>query len=286
MKKPSWLNKKIKLSECDGVKSGLRGLGLSTVCEEASCPNIGECFGRGEATFLILGKVCTRSCSFCGVRKGAPEGVDPGEPGRVAEAVRRMGLRHVVITSVTRDDLEDGGASVFAGTIEEIRKSCGALTIEVLIPDFQLRRGSIEKVAAAGPDIIAHNLETVRALYGRVRQGAIYERSLAVLKLIKEIAPDRIHSKSGIMVGLGETEGEVLSVFRDLAASGCDFLSIGQYLAPTPSHAPVAEYIRPEKFDFYRIEALRAGLRRVLSGPYVRSSYMAGDYVDNPAGLC
>lgn len=277
-RKPSWLDKKIKLSDCAGVKAGLRELGVNTVCEEASCPNIGECFERGEATFIILGKVCTRACAFCGIAKGEPKPPDPDEPKRVAEGVKKMGLKHVVITSVTRDDLPDGGAAVFAATIEEIRKSGRPVVVEALVPDFRMDRGAIAKVAAASPDIIAHNLETVPRLYKKARQGADYKRSLEVLKTIKEIGGG-IFTKSGLMLGLGETEQEVLSVFDDLVSCGCDFLSIGQYLAPSYAHVPVEEYITPEKFTFYRQKALDAGLKKVLSGPYVRSSYMAGEYI-------
>jgi len=292
LKRPSWLNKKISLSDCAKVKARLRGLGLATVCEEAACPNIGECFAKNVATFLILGRVCTRSCAFCGVAKGRPPlpAPDPDEPLRAAEGVRRLGLRHAVITSVTRDDLPDGGASEFCATIAAIHKTCPQTKIEVLIPDFGGSTSAVKRVAEAAPDIIAHNVETVPRLYAAARRGADYKRSLEVLKATKEFSQGR-PVKSGIMLGLGEREDEVLKTFRDLAAAGCEYLSIGQYLAPTKNHAPVVEYVTPERFDYYKKEALDSGLKSVMSGPYVRSSYLAEEYtrpacaVDKPPKL-
>ncbi|MFA6216899.1 MAG: lipoyl synthase [Candidatus Omnitrophota bacterium] len=278
-RKPRWLNKKINLGDCQKVKTLLNGLRVNTVCREASCPNIGECFAKNQATFLILGAVCTRSCTFCGVRKAEPLPVDPDEPFRVAEAARKLGLKHVVITSVTRDDLDDGGAHYFAETISAIRAGNGTVTIEALIPDFQLNTRALVTVVEAAPDIIGHNIECVPRLYQAIRLGSDYARSLAVLRTIKEI--DRnIYTKSGIMLGLGEARPEVGRVFRDLVKTGCDFISIGQYLSPSVSHAPVKEYICPEDFEYYRQQAKAAGFRHVVSGPYVRSSYLAGEYLD------
>jgi lipoyl synthase len=276
--KPSWLNKKIQLGACSEMKGLLRDMKLETVCEAASCPNIGECFSRSHATFLILGKQCTRLCSFCNVVKGVPLPPDAGEPARVALAVKKLALKHVVITSVTRDDLDDGGAGAFADTVLNIRKATPKVTIEVLIPDFKLSLDSLRAVAGSGPDIIAHNVETVPSLYSSVRRGSDYKRSLGVLDAIKKISP-YIKTKSGIMLGMGEKEAEVVSVMSDLRAIGCDFLSIGQYLSPSKLHYPVKEYISPEQFAYYKEKALSMGFSHVESGPYVRSSYMAQEYL-------
>ncbi len=277
--KPQWLNKKIDLKVYSEMNGRLRALGVATVCEEAMCPNAGECFGRGEATFLILGRHCTRACSFCNIDKSVPLPPDPDEPARVAEAVARFALKHVVVTSVTRDDLEDGGAGVFADTVSSIRKKSPSVTIEVLIPDFKLSIDSIKTVAVSGADIIAHNVETVPSLYEKVRQGSDYRRSLEVLRIVKKILPG-MKTKSGIMLGLGENEEEVLDVMRDLRSVGCDFLSIGQYLAPSLRHYPVKEYIQPEKFRQLKEKGLELGFLHIESGPYVRSSYMAGGYLN------
>lgn len=275
--RPSWVNKKIRLGDCAAIKAELHDLGLGTVCEEALCPNIGECFAKRQATFLILGKLCTRRCTFCGVKRGQPLPVDPGEPARIAEGVRRLGLRHAVITSVTRDDLPDGGAGAFAATVGALRRLDPPVRVELLVPDFGMDRGAIGTVVAAQPDILAHNIETVPRLYRRAREGADYRRSLAVLSYSKEC--DRaLRTKSGIMLGLGEREDEVRATLRDIAATGCDFLSIGQYLAPGRGHHPVAAYVEPERFDAYKDEALAMGFRHVESGPYVRSSFHAADY--------
>ena len=276
--RPSWLDKKISLKDCDALRAELHDLRLGTVCEEALCPNIGECFAKRQATFLILGRNCTRRCSFCAVKRGAPQPVDPGEPGRVAEGVRRLGLGHVVITSVTRDDLPDGGAQAFVDTVMALRRIENPPVIELLIPDFKLDKRAIRKVVDAGPDILAHNIETVPRLYEEAREGADYAGSLAVLRFIKE-CDSALKTKSGIMLGLGETEGEVLRTFGDIAETGCDFLSIGQYLAPSRSHLAVKEYISPQRFSLYKEKALEAGFRHVESGPYVRSSYSAAEYV-------
>lgn len=276
--RPSWVNKKINLADCAPLKAKLRDLDLGTVCEEALCPNIGECFAKAQATFLILGKNCTRLCSFCAVKRGVPAPVDPDEPRRVAEGVRRLRLRHAVITSVTRDDLPDGGAQAFADTVRAIRRLNTPVTVELLIPDFRLNKDALAEVADAGPDILGHNIETVRRLYREARQGADYDRSLGVLRFFRECG-SAIPSKSGIMLGLGEAESEVLETLEDIASTGCVLLSIGQYLAPGRKNLSVKEYVTPEKFSYFRQKALDLGFRRVLSGPYVRSSYHAAEYL-------
>ncbi len=259
----------------------LRDSGVETVCEQALCPNIGECSGRGEATFLILGRQCTRGCSFCNIEKGKPEFPDPDEPARVADAAARLSLRHVVITSVTRDDLNDGGAGMFAETVRRVRRALPGSTIETLIPDFRLAHESLAAVADSRPDIIAHNVETVPSLYPEVRRGADYPRSLNVLRVVKKLAPC-CKTKSGIMLGMGENPEEVHCVMRDLRGAGCDFLSIGQYLAPSRRHYPVKEYISPRQFNDYRSAGEKFGFAHVESGPYVRSSYLAGGYLRRP----
>lgn len=278
--KPEWLNKKIDLKIYSDMKGRLRKLGVRTVCEEAMCPNAGECFGRDEATFLILGRHCTRSCRFCNVDKSAPFPPDPDEPRRVAEAVVKFALKHVVITSVTRDDLPDGGAKYFADTVSSIRKASPCATIEVLVPDFKLSLDSIKAVIVSKPDIFAHNVETVPSLYKAVRRGADYGRSIEVLRAAKGISSE-VKTKSGIMLGLGETEEEVLRVMQDLRSAGCDFLSIGQYLAPSKRHYSAKEYVRPERFRNFKEKGLDLGFLHIESGPYVRSSYMAGMYLEN-----
>lgn len=276
--RPSWVNKKINLRDCARIKTELQDLRLGTVCEEALCPNIGECFAKRQATFLILGKNCTRNCAFCGVRHGATLPVDPDECVRVAEGVRRLGLRHAVITSVTRDDLPDGGASAFVDTVKALRRLKDPVTVELLIPDFRLNKDAIRKVVSSAPDILAHNIETVPRFYHLARAGADYERSLGVLSFIKE-CDGKMLTKSGMMLGLGEREDEVFKTLGDIAATGCDLLSLGQYLAPSKDHLPVMEYVRPEKFAYYKEEALAMGFRHVESGPYVRSSYHAEEYL-------
>ena len=251
-------------------------LHLNTVCQQALCPNISECFSCGQVTFLILGRVCTRRCSFCNVEKTMPQAVDGDEPSRVAEAVDRLRLTHVVITSPTRDDLADGGSYLFAETVASVRLRSPETRIELLIPDFQGDQASLETVLTSRPDIIAHNLETVPRLY-HVREGADYGRSLDLLRLCGELAPD-LAVKSGIMLGMGERVEEVLQVFHDLRRVACSYLSIGQYLAPSRHHLTVQEYIQPEMFDHLREKALQLGFSHVESGPYVRSSYHAGRY--------
>jgi len=282
MTRPSWLNKKIRLKDCASVKTLLADLRLGTVCEEALCPNIGECFAKGQATFLILGKHCTRGCAFCGVKRKMPDPVDPAESARVAEAVERLGLDHVVITSVTRDDLPDGGAQAFVDTIAAVRAKRPAATIEVLIPDFAGNREALEKVVAAHPEILGHNIETVKRLYGEVRRGADYERSLEVLRHAAA-CDGTVRVKSGIMLGLGEREEEVLAALADVVETGCRFFSIGQYLAPGREHYPVQAFIPPDRFVFLKEKALTMGFDRVVSGPYVRSSYHAAEYL-SPSG--
>ncbi len=276
--KPVWLNKKISLKECSRMKQLLRGLRVETVCEQAMCPNIGECFAHNQATFLILGRHCTRLCSFCNIEKAKPHLPDPDEPRHVACAVEKLCLKHVVITSVTRDDLADGGAGAFAEVVWHLRARTPQVTIELLVPDFKLSLEAVQVVVGASPDILAHNLETVPSLYNKVRQGAQYLRSLNLLRLIKESDP-RLKTKSGLMLGLGETKNEVYSVMKDLRSAGCDFLSIGQYLAPSKNHYPVQDYIPPEVFSWYKQEALNLGFLHVESSPYVRSSYMSGAYL-------
>jgi lipoic acid synthetase len=276
VRKPQWLQKKINPAAHAEMDKLLGDHRLHTVCREAVCPNITECFRNRQATFLILGKSCTRLCSFCNVTKETPLPADPDEPARIARAVSRLGLSHVVITSPTRDDLPDGGALHYRATVAAIRAESQETRIELLIPDFLGNRQSIAAVVAAGPDIIGHNVETVARLY-HVRSGADYLRSLAVLETIRELDPE-MKTKSGIMVGLGETEEEVLTVFADLRRAGCVYLSVGQYLAPSRRHFPVQEFINPERFDLYREKALAIGFEHVESGPYVRSSYHAEQY--------
>lgn len=280
LNKPPWLDKKINLKQCDALKHLFEGFQLHTVCQQALCPNIAECFEKKVATFLILGNVCTRRCSFCAVRKGIPAPLDKEEPRRLARATEKLALRHVVITSVTRDDLPDGGAGAFAETIATIRSIKADTAIEVLVPDFRGENAAIEKVIAARPQVFGHNVETVPRLYASAREGADYRRSLYVLAHAKKMNND-VLTKSGIMLGLGERAGEICDVFGDLRQQGCDFLSIGQYLAPSRSHYPVKEYVEPEQFAWYRKEALRRGFRSVESGPYVRSSYVASDYMQS-----
>jgi lipoic acid synthetase len=262
------------------VKGLLRSSGLHTVCEEARCPNVGECFEGGTATFLILGDICTRACAFCAVNSGRPAGLDAAEPLRVARAASRLGLRHAVVTSVTRDDLPDGGASIFAATIRAIRRLSPGTSVEVLIPDFQGSRDALAAVMAARPDVLNHNLETVPRLYRRVRPRAVYGRSLDLLARAKEMDGD-VKTKSGLMVGLGEEREELLAVMADLVAVGCQVLTIGQYLQPTARHLPVARYYHPDEFAELAREGRRLGFRHVESGPLVRSSYHAERQIVN-----
>jgi lipoic acid synthetase len=260
----------------EGLGRKLAGMGLHTVCQSARCPNLGECFGSGHATFLILGNACTRDCGFCAVDHGQPSPVDPAEPARVAEAARLLGLQHVVVTSVTRDDLPDGGAAQFAATITAIRDILPLTTVEVLVPDFQGDWDALECVLQAQPNVLNHNVETVPRLYPQVRPQADYARSLELLRRARGSREGPL-SKSGLMAGLGETGDEVVQVLRDLRAVSVEAVTIGQYLQPTKAHLAVAEYVPPETFDAYAETARGLGFRHVRSGPLVRSSYQAGE---------
>lgn len=278
MRHPEWI--KVKLTGVHNVKKLLRLHGVSTVCEEARCPNQGGCFSQNIATFLILGDICTRGCAFCSVRTGKPFAPLPDEPQRVAAAARSLGLRHVVVTSVTRDDLPDGGASIFAETVREIRRSNADVKVEVLTPDFRGDIDALRTVLEAAPDVFNHNVETVPRLYPVVRPGADYQRSINLIRTAKALFPD-IATKSGMMVGLGERDHEVLSCMSDLRDSGCDLLTIGQYLRPRRLNLPVVEYITPEAFRDYRTRGLRMGFAGVSSAPLVRSSMNAGEMYNN-----
>ncbi|NLM38074.1 MAG: lipoyl synthase [Firmicutes bacterium] len=276
-RKPEWLKIKIRANEGkSGVEHLLQELALPTVCKEARCPNLMECYSRRTATFLILGRNCTRHCRFCSVQKGPPEPVAPDEPQRVAEAVARLQLSHVVVTSVTRDDLPDGGAGQFAAVVTAVRRLNPGVTVEVLIPDFQGDQAALQKVLAARPDVLNHNLETVPRLYPNVRPEADYRRSLNLLAQVKALDPG-ILTKSGLMVGLGETEDELTAVMKDLRATGCDLLTIGQYLAPSRAHHRVAAYVTPAQFARYEQTGRELGFRHVAAGPFVRSSYRAAE---------
>jgi lipoic acid synthetase len=278
-KRPDWLKIQLRTNEnFTELKTLMRSKTLHTVCEEARCPNIYECWANRTATFMILGRICTRACRFCAVQTGRPGDVDRDEPKRVAESVAQMGLRHVVVTSVARDDLVDGGAALFAATIREIRAMNPLCGVEVLIPDFQGRWESLETVLEAEPDILNHNLETVRRLSDKVRSKAKYDRSLELLCRSKAIRP-HIPTKSSIMVGVGETWEEILETMDDLRRADCDILTIGQYLQPTRKHLPVERYYTPQEFDRLREEGMRRGFRHVESGPLVRSSYHAREQV-------
>jgi lipoic acid synthetase len=263
------------------LKDLIRGRSLHTVCEEAHCPNIGECWENRTATFMILGRVCTRACRFCAITTGLPVGVDEDEPERVADAVAQLGLRHAVVTSVARDDRPDGGASNFAETIRAIRRRSPDCTVEVLIPDFAGSRESLQIVMDARPDILNHNLETVRRLQRRVRAKAFYERTLEVLQRAKEMQPTGL-TKSGIMLGLGETREEIGETLRDLRDVACDIVTIGQYLRPSEFHLPIARYVTPAEFAELKTEGMALGFRHVESGPLVRSSYHAHEQVKRP----
>jgi lipoyl synthase len=276
-RKPDWLRVKAPGSpEYQATRRLMRELRLNTVCEEAACPNIGECWKQKHATLMILGQLCTRACTFCNVATGRPDLVDPHEPERVGEAVAALGLAHVVVTSVDRDDLDDGGAEQFARTISAIRIAAPGTTIEVLTPDFLRKDGALETVVAARPDVFNHNLETVPRLYAEVRPGARYFHSLRLLDQVKRL--DRaLFTKSGIMVGLGEDRTEVLQVMDDLRAADVDFLTIGQYLQPTPKHHAIARFVTPEEFAGYKSFALSKGFLLVSASPLTRSSYHAGE---------
>jgi len=280
---PDWLKKRVPESEQTArVRGLLQDCRLSTVCREARCPNQGECFADGTATFMILGEVCSRNCRFCAVSPGQPQSPDPDEPRRLAEAVRRMELEYAVVTSVTRDDLPDGGSGHFAEVVRRIQDGTGA-EAEVLTPDFEGGREDVERVLQADPRVFNHNVETVPRLYPEVRSDADYGRSLGVLQMAAA-REDGPLVKSGLMVGLGETQEELLQVFEDLLDAGCRMLTIGQYLRPTEDHYPIDRFVRPEQFEQLRDEALRMGFDAVASGPFVRSSYRAARMADAVAG--
>ena len=275
LRKPEWIRVKAPSSpEYHETRDLMRKLNLATVCEEAACPNIGECWKQKHATFMILGATCTRACSFCNVATGIPDKLDPFEPARVAIGVQKLGLKHVVVTSVDRDDLADGGAEQFVKTINEIHRLAPGTTIEILTPDFKDKQGAIEAIAVARPDVFNHNLETVPRLYPTIRPGSRYFTSLELLSRVKKIDPS-IFTKSGIMVGLGETKMEVMQVMDDLRAADVDFLTIGQYLQPTPKHAAVDRFVTPEEFKSYETIARAKGFLMVSASPLTRSSYHA-----------
>ena len=275
--KPAWIRVRAPGSDAFlATRAIVREHGLATVCEEAGCPNIGECWQQRHATMMIMGEICTRACAFCNVATGVPRPLDAGEPAKVADAVAALGLRHVVVTSVDRDDLADGGADHFAAVIETVRARAPATSIEVLIPDFLRKEGALQKVVAARPDVLNHNLETVPGLYVRIRPGARYFHSLRLLQQAKELDAT-IFTKSGLMVGLGEARDEVLQVMDDLRSADVDFLTLGQYLAPSPKHAEVKRYVPPDEFDDLRRIALAKGFHVVASSPLTRSSYHADE---------
>jgi lipoic acid synthetase len=276
-RKPEWI--RVRAPSSDGflaTRAIVRQHGLATVCEEAGCPNIGECWQKRHATLMIMGEICTRACAFCNVATGRPMPLDPGEPQRVAEAVSALGLEHVVITSVDRDDLADGGGAHFAQVIRAVRERAAETSIEVLIPDFLRKDGALADVVRARPDVLNHNLETVPGLYVRIRPGARYFHSLRLLQQAKEMDPS-LFTKSGLMVGLGETRDEILQVMDDLRSANVDFLTIGQYLAPSAKHAEVKRYVPPDEFEDLRRVALAKGFLVVAASPMTRSSYHAGD---------
>jgi lipoic acid synthetase len=277
LRKPPWLKKRLPpFQDLQKVKSILEEADLHTVCEEARCPNLGDCFCSGTATFLILGRVCTRNCGFCAVEHRSPVPPDEAEPEKLAQAVKKMGLQYVVITSVTRDDLPDGGAFLFAKTIQAIRALDSKIKIEVLIPDFKGDLNSLKDVLKENPDVLNHNIETISRLYPVVRPQAAYQRSLDLLRRSKEDYP-HIPTKSGFMLGLGETQKEVLELLRDLRETGCDFLTIGQYLQPRPDRLPVVRFVPPEEFEEYKKIGEEMGFKAVASGPFVRSSFHASE---------
>jgi len=273
IKKPKWLRVKLPIGEnYRKVRSLVDEHKLHTICESGSCPNMGECWGEGTATFMILGNICTRSCGFCAVKTGKPEEVDAYEPGKVANSVKIMKVKHAVITSVDRDDLKDGGSEIWAQTVRAIRKQSPGTTLETLIPDFAGKWENLQVIIDVAPEIVSHNLETVRRLTKQVRIQAKYDRSLELLLRLKK---GGMHTKSGLMLGLGESEQEILETMQDLRNVGVEVLTLGQYLQPTLKHLPVVEFISPEKFAYYKIKGIEMGFRYVESGPLVRSSYHA-----------
>ncbi len=279
-RKPEWLKVRFNQSAVREVAELMQGLNLNTVCKEANCPNLGECYLKHTATFMILGNICTRNCRFCNVATGRPLPPDPKEPENVARAARKLGLRHVVVTCSTRDDLPDGGAEQFARTVRALRETCPGVTVETLISDMKGDPGSLDIVLAAHPDVLNHNVETVQELQKAVRPQASYERSLGVLRYCKEKDPT-ILTKTGFMVGLGETEEQIDRLMDDILATGCDILTIGQYLQPSPQHYPLARYVTPDEFAHYKELALRKGFRHVASAPLARSSYKAWEVLED-----
>ena len=278
LRKPEWIRVKMQGgTESNKVKGLIDDLDLNTVCSEANCPNRMECFQRGTATFMVLGRNCTRNCTFCNVVREKPDPVDEREPKKVAEAIKRLGLQHAVITSVTRDDLEDQGANHFRRIVEEIRELNPDVSIELLIPDMQGKKDLLDIIINSNPDILNHNIETIPELYDTVRPMAIFERSIDVLRYVKEEKPE-MRTKSGMMLGLGETEEQVLATMQRLRDVDCDMLTLGQYLQPSTSHIDVVEYITPEQFEKYEKLGYEMGFKRVASGPLVRSSYYAEDF--------
>jgi len=272
---PIWIRSKVpKRKSAEPLRQELNRMGVNTVCQSARCPNIGECFSRGTATFMLLGETCTRRCGFCAVKTGRGEPVDPYEPLKVATMVHKLNLRHAVITSVARDDLPDQGANQFAKTVRAIKFLCPNTTVEVLTPDFKARPDLIAIVVESSPDVYNHNVETVPRLQKLVRPQASYERSLKVLEIVKELRPQML-TKSGLMVGLGETVEEVVQVLKDLRSIGCDIVTIGQYIRPTARHLPVARYVTPEEFAELERIGYELGFKYVFAGPFVRSSYLA-----------
>lgn len=279
-RKPEWLRIKMQGGHTSNkVNSLISDLSLNTVCNEANCPNLMECFARGTATFMILGRNCTRNCTFCNVTSETPDVVNLQEPENIGKAVAKLGLKHAVITSVTRDDLEDQGANQFARVVEEIRKAAPKVTVELLIPDMQGNEELIDIIINSEPNVLNHNVETVPELYDTVRPMAIFDRSVELLNYVKKRKPN-MATKSGIMLGLGETKSQVIDVFKKLREVDCDMLTLGQYLRPSLEHLPVVEYVTPEQFDDYKEIALSMGFKRVASAPLVRSSYYAEDLSD------
>lgn len=277
IKKPKWLRVKLPTGEnYKKVRSLVDEHKLHTICESGSCPNMGECWGEGTATFMILGNICTRSCGFCAVKTGRPDEVDEFEPGKVAHSVKTMGIKHAVITSVDRDDLKDGGAGIWVQTVKAIRHQSHGTTMETLIPDFAGKWENLEQIIGVAPEIVSHNLETVRRLTKQVRIQAKYDRSLEVLFRLKK---GGMRTKSGVMLGLGETDEEIIETMQDLRAVGVDILTLGQYLQPTPKHLPIVEFVTPERFEKYEKLGLEMGFRFVESGPLVRSSYHAEKHI-------
>ena len=277
---PQWLKKRITVNEAFfETKKALADFWVNTVCEDSLCPNLNECFSKKFATFMILGKSCTRACGFCSVAKGRTEQVDMEETGRIADCVKRLGLKYVIVTSVTRDDLEGGGAGQFIRAVGSIKRVSKNIVIELLIPDFGGEEETIGAIAMSGADIIGHNIETIKRLYPAVRSGADYERSLRVLETIKYFNPGQL-TKSAILLGLGETEGEVVLTMKDIRSAGCDILTIGQYLRPGRDNIPVKRFVTPEEFERYKVIGGRIGFKNVNSGPFVRSSYCAEENYD------